>query len=324
MRIPIFLSADDAYAPFAATTIASICDNTSSAIDFYVMDSGISRKNRENIASLREDFDNFTVEFLPVDVRTVFREFREIGHFSLSTYCRFLVPNLKPHVNKAIYLDVDVIALSDIRELYEQDMRGHALAAVCEEQLLPGGSNADEGQRIYAALRLAATHNYFNAGVLLMELETFRRDRIAERCFALETRFRQKLRNPDQDILNKLFGNKVHLLDRKFNYTNHLSAEARYFVPDVVIRHFNTDIKPWNSAVYKDSALQYFNEFWYYASLTPFFGDLRRTFGEVMTKNAVKQAFVNPKELFNNIFLPSARTLRQLRGRHTKRRTEVV
>ena len=40
-RIPIFLSSDNNYAPFVATTIASICDNTKSFCDFYILDGGI-------------------------------------------------------------------------------------------------------------------------------------------------------------------------------------------------------------------------------------------------------------------------------------------
>ena len=40
-NIPIFLSSDDNYAPFVATTIASICDNTKSFCEFYVLDGGI-------------------------------------------------------------------------------------------------------------------------------------------------------------------------------------------------------------------------------------------------------------------------------------------
>ena len=48
-RIPIFLSSDNNYAPFVATTIASICDNTKSFCDFYILDGGIEEENKEKI-----------------------------------------------------------------------------------------------------------------------------------------------------------------------------------------------------------------------------------------------------------------------------------
>ena len=47
--IPIFLSSDNNYAPFVATTIASICDNTESYCDFYILDGGIDEENKKKI-----------------------------------------------------------------------------------------------------------------------------------------------------------------------------------------------------------------------------------------------------------------------------------
>lgn len=52
-RIPIFLSSDNNYAPFVATTIASICDNTKSFCDFYILDGGIEEENKEKFVSLK-------------------------------------------------------------------------------------------------------------------------------------------------------------------------------------------------------------------------------------------------------------------------------
>ena len=48
-KIPIFLASDNNYAPFVATTIASICDNTKSFCDVYVLDGGITKENQSKI-----------------------------------------------------------------------------------------------------------------------------------------------------------------------------------------------------------------------------------------------------------------------------------
>ena len=48
-NIPIFLASNDGYAPFIATTIASICYNTQSFIEFYILDSGISNFKKKQI-----------------------------------------------------------------------------------------------------------------------------------------------------------------------------------------------------------------------------------------------------------------------------------
>ena len=46
------------------------------------------------------------------------------------TYTRFLVPHLCEYKGKAIFMDCDMLCLSDIRELNELDMDGYALRVV--------------------------------------------------------------------------------------------------------------------------------------------------------------------------------------------------
>ena len=68
MNIPIFLSSDNNYAPFVATTIASICDNTKSFVEVYVLDGGITEENQEKISALKDVFKNFSIEFIKIDL----------------------------------------------------------------------------------------------------------------------------------------------------------------------------------------------------------------------------------------------------------------
>ncbi len=67
-----FLSSDNNYTPFVATTMASILDNTKSFIEFYVLDGGISEENQEKIRSLKNQFSNFSIEFLKINIDKVF------------------------------------------------------------------------------------------------------------------------------------------------------------------------------------------------------------------------------------------------------------
>ena len=117
-KIPVFLSSDNNYAPFIATTIASICNNTKSFIEFYILDSGISEGNKEKILSLSNKFDNFSLEYIFIDVQKYFKNFRSIPYITLSTYNRIFIPEKNKKNEKIIYLDCDLIVTSDISELY--------------------------------------------------------------------------------------------------------------------------------------------------------------------------------------------------------------
>ena len=97
-NIPIFLASNDKYTPFVATTIASVCYNTKSFCEFYVLDSGISNLNKKRIELLKEKFNNFSVEYLKIDLNE-FKDFQLLPHISLDTYSRFFIPILKPELD---------------------------------------------------------------------------------------------------------------------------------------------------------------------------------------------------------------------------------
>ena len=166
INVPIFLSSDNNYAPFVATTIASICDNTSTFCDFYILDGGITEENKEKICELKQQFDNFSIEFIKIKPEHLagIDYKNECNYVSISTYNRFLAPILIPQVDKAIYLDVDIIANGDIAELFNKSLNGHIIGAVpdlCR--------NKEFLDNVKKNLGLQPTSKYFNAGVLLIK-----------------------------------------------------------------------------------------------------------------------------------------------------------
>lgn len=79
---------------------------------------------------MKEKFNNFSIEFIPVDLK----QFKGLkgwgsGNF-LDCYARLLIPELKQNLDKVIYLDSDVIAMDDINLLWEQDLEEYVYAAV--------------------------------------------------------------------------------------------------------------------------------------------------------------------------------------------------
>ena len=101
IHIPVFLSADNNYAPLIATTVASICDNTKSFVDFYVLDGGISEENKQKIATLKNQFKNFEIEYIAVDISKYIslKDYKNICiHVTASTYNSLLIPSLKKNL----------------------------------------------------------------------------------------------------------------------------------------------------------------------------------------------------------------------------------
>ena len=282
--IPIFLSSDETYAPFVATTIASVCYNTQSSVKFYVLDGGITNFSKKQIETLKNQFKNLDIEFIKIDIEKVFASIDYKNccqHVSISTYNRFLIPELKPEIDKALYLDVDVIALGDIQELYNIELNsGYSLAA-CPEFI--------EDYRLYETstrLKLKSNHKYFNAGVLLIDCAKWRKQNMYQKLMDIESSCRDICLQADQDVLNIAFDGEYQELPVKFNFmTNDILNKPL----DTCIRHFNCQEKPWLCTEFENKPLINFSEFWFYASLTPFNEGLKQKFQTYQIKKSASE-----------------------------------
>lgn len=274
--IKIFLSSDNNYAPFVATTIASICDNTKSFCDFYVLDGGITQENQEKICKLKEQFNNFSIEFIKIDYDKFLKNFEyknKSTHVSISTYNRFFIEQLKPNINRVIYLDVDIIALGDIKELWIQDLKNKTVGIIKDE---------GENDFITKYKEQFSLNYYFNAGVLLIDLDKWKASGYSEKAFEFEKQNHEYLNFADQDIINAIIKDDCEILDSKFN--SQLVSDK-----NTVIRHFVNVYKPWKYNYFKIGnqikPLTNFNDFWKYAQMTDFYNELKCDYQKNINSN---------------------------------------
>jgi lipopolysaccharide biosynthesis glycosyltransferase len=264
-NISVFIAADNNYACLLVVALYSILRNTKSHIDFYILDGGISAENKVKIETLKSDFSHFSLEFIAIDVDAHFRDFKTTEGITLSMYSRLLIPQLKPEIGKAIYLDADIIAMGDVAELLNESLDDYHLGAVW-------ATSVDDVQH-NRRLGISNNHKYFNSGVLLINCKKWRENYIVEELFLLESKVRNKLIIPDQDLLNIYFDGKVKILPSKYNTTTRIVLLDRILknnTDKIVIRHFESTEKPHNSHYYGIYQMPHFEEFWYYAGFTPF------------------------------------------------------
>ncbi len=81
-------------------------------------------------------------------------------------------------------------------------------------------------------LRLGTDHNYFNSGVLLIDLKRGRNEIHSEEMFRYVREHAKELLLPDQDILNAVYGRRILEVDDSVwnydarNYNNYLLRSA--------------------------------------------------------------------------------------------------
>ena len=295
-HIPVFLSSDDNYAAYMSALMVSIMDNTKSQIDFYVIDAGISDFNKKRMTFMQEEW-GFGLEFIKAeDYRHLFKfPAGPSGHVTQASYDRYLIPYMKPELDRAIVLDVDMIALGDIRKLWELDLEGNLLAAV-PVYCFVSRQNIEDLE----TTGVSPNHIYFNMGTLLLDCKKYREENILQKLANCPITFDTKKFIYWEEILLNLVLQENHykILDPKFNmmvphqayYKNgkpqmhseivedYAGLAADYQVDEIIFSHFAMrHVKPWNTNAYfyppiaKTLELPNFKEFWYYMKKTPFY-----------------------------------------------------
>lgn len=116
--------------------------------------------------------------------------------FGLNAWYRVLLPQVLPGLAKVLYLDADLLILGRLRSLWDTDLRGNALAAVTQpipDDMLP---------RIRDTLGLQSRDDYFNTGVMLLDLNELRRRESMRQVLAFIQERRAPMPWADQDPMN--------------------------------------------------------------------------------------------------------------------------
>ena len=173
--VNLFFTCDENYIPFLSVTLESIRANASKNFNYVIK---ILHTNTIKFVTqelmLKEYYhDNFELEFVDItnQVKPIFSSLHTRDYYSKSTYYRLFIPTLYPELDKALYLDSDIVVLGDISELYNVDLGENLLGAVHDQAV----QNTPEFQE-YVLNRIGVKNqeDYFNAGVLLMNLAKLR------------------------------------------------------------------------------------------------------------------------------------------------------
>jgi lipopolysaccharide biosynthesis glycosyltransferase len=211
--------------------------------------------------------DTFELRFEPI--QHFFAGTTSQKHVTPAATCRLLLPELLSDVDRLIYLDTDVIVLRDLGDLYDIDLTNCALGAVVDHSLvglfpLKGWHLETEAKSwlvedyLRDVVGLSDWSAYFNSGVLVMDLERFRANGLAQIARAFMERTRSTRFFIDQDALNHVVDGAFARLDARWNVhavrriedfcgaDEHLSRVGSLWHSDPWILHYCGAGKPWD------------------------------------------------------------------------------
>ena len=288
-EIPVFFSTDDNYVPFLDVAVASLIANASKEYSYkiIILNTGLRDENVSKL-KLREQ-NGFAIEFFDISdrVENISSYFKNIYHFSVVTYYRLFIASLFPEYDKIVYLDCDLVVTGDVSKLYFTDLGENILGAVADGHV----ANTPEF-RLYAEHAVGVdADTYFNAGVLLISLDNFRKNEIEKRFTELIIGHSFDLLDPDQAYLNYLCRGKTQMLPPGWNRVpcgKSLDGECH-------IVHYALYKKPWQYDDVEDGEY-----FWLYAKDSPFypvilerkagFGEKQRAEAEAAAREIIAHA----------------------------------
>lgn len=283
-NIAIAVAANDYFIPYCATFLKSVAENANQKrnYDILLLSQDVSAINVKRMTKMFDEYTNISLRVIDPGALIDGYDFFTRGHFSKETYYRLVLPELLPNYDKMLYLDSDMIAQDDVAKLYDENVEGYLLAA-CNDADTAGlynGWQEDKKEYTDNVLKLKEPYQYFQAGVLLLNLKEFRKRYKTKEI--LEFAVSEKWQLLDQDILNKLCEGSVKYVDMSWNvmvdyagirireiiakaprWLNEKYMESRK-APKII--HYAGPQKPWFEPEMDMGTI-----FWEYAKNTPYY-----------------------------------------------------
>ena len=217
-RIPICFSVNEAYCQHMAVTMASILEhNTDNFLEFHIFHLDVTPETISKISEFNCKYNNCSVCFHKMDAD------RFAGLPARpELYFRYVIADeLKEHP-RAIHMDVDIICRSSLRELWTTDLKGCLLGMVLDDK-----EDSERLRKYRRKLGMNPEAPYFCAGLLLMDLDGFRREGIPAKLFENTRKFADILCWYDQDMINLVCQGRILRLDKEWNCADRYSPFRR-------------------------------------------------------------------------------------------------
>ena len=250
--------ADDNYSMPLATTMSSVIAHVSSQrqVVICIIANKIAQANKKKILkSLNKP--NVTIEWLVPDEAKLTNVIIS-RHITIASYYRILIPELLPaKYQKAIYLDSDVIVKTNIEKLWDTEIADNYVLAVRDMDIDATYVSSPKGLQNYQQLGIAPDCKYFNAGVLVLNVDKWRRDNLSQKIVNYISNNQLYIRWHEQDAMNAVIAGKWSELDLRWNsqavihtyssWKETSLTEEMYnnVINDSYIVHFSSSAKPW-------------------------------------------------------------------------------
>ena len=244
--IHIALTIDCRFVRFCAVTMASVMKNNAGReITFHIVEDGSLQAEDKAVLQQMTTGSCCKTEFYSISDEEI-KDFVltwESHRLSKVVFYRCLLASVLPaSLSRVLYMDCDILVLGPLDDLWNTDLDGYALAAVPDDVIV----NKERCERLH----YDASYNYFNGGVLLLNLDFWRQNDVEEKCREYYKTYPQRIVYNDQDLLNGLLHRETKLLGMTWNLQEgaYRHKTIRFYTKDLLLHpmilHYSAR-KPW-------------------------------------------------------------------------------
>jgi len=264
-RISIITTSDDNYALPLGVMLTSLFENTvfRDFIDLYVIEGSLSQSSKQRLLGIAEQY-GVNIKFITID-DTKYEDLVTRYYFNIANYYNLAIPDvLSPSIQKALFLDCDLIVKEDIIKIWMIDVTHYFLAAVEDA----GVEHWEGWHDLKDRLSIPKNTKYFNSGVMLINLVLWRQNNIHHKVLKFIAENPEIITFLNQDGLNKFLFDKWLPIAPKWNQqpymfniiknSNDLELIDAINKPGII--HFCGAEKPWHPSMlhpFKNEYVEY-------------------------------------------------------------------
>lgn len=201
---------DAKYAPYAGVSITSLLlNNADYRIHLFLIIKDVCKEDLVRIEQTAKKHGNAEITF--IDAYETDLKLNKLGipsyRGSQATNYKLFIDELIPdYVERIVYIDSDTIVENSLETLIDYNMDGHPVAMVMDSV----------SNNIKTIRGFKPTDPYYNAGVILYDLNEWRRQDCKESLLD-EISKGKRYAAPDQDLLNISLKNNICTLPPRYN-----------------------------------------------------------------------------------------------------------
>ncbi len=199
---------NEPYIDYCLVSMVSLLENNKGAsIWFHILTDTISEGGKEKIIGFLKS-RNAQVSFHEVPDSKV-SNLALNGWGKYAWYRLFLPELVESDIDRILYLDTDTIVCGSLSDLFAMDLSGVSLAGCMDIMGFYDG--------IFKRLGYPKKFGYICSGVLLMNLDYFRRHSLSRKIIEYSLQHPEKIDFPDQDSINCVCHPTMKLLPLKYD-----------------------------------------------------------------------------------------------------------